>query len=75
MINKIRTNPAFAAAFYFIITWAAFPVTAWLVSLRKGITFAAAASSPYIVGIFLLGSMISAYRMYYKTKNSVMQSK
>ena len=75
MINKIKTNPAFAAAFYFIITWAAFPVAALLASYLKGITFAAAASSPYIVGVFLLGSFISAFRMYDKTKNSAMQSR
>ena len=69
MINKIKTNPAFAAAFYFILTWVGFPVAALAISLLRGITFAAAASTPYLLVIFPLGSIISAIQMYFKTKN------
>ena len=68
MMSKIKTNPALAAAFYFILTWAAFPVAALLRSYIKGITFTEAASAPYMITIFAAGSVISAIRMYYKTK-------
>ena len=68
MMNKMKTNPALAAAFYFILTWAGFPVAALLRSLIKGTTFTAAASTPYLITIFAAGSVISAIRMYYKTK-------
>ena len=70
MMNRIKTNPALAAAFYFILTWAAFPVAGLIASHVKGITFAAAVCTPYIIGSFTLGSIIAAVRMYSKTKNS-----
>ena len=69
MMNKIKTSPAFAAAFYFILTWVAFPVTALIASHVKGITFAAAAFTPYMIGTFSVCSIIAAVQMYSKTKN------
>ena len=71
MKNMIKKNPAFAAAFYFILTWAGFPVAAFASSQLKGITFAQAASTPYMIATFALGSIIAAVQMYNKTKNSV----
>ena len=70
MMNRIKTNPALAAALYFILTWAAVPVAGLIASHVKGITFAAAVCTPYIIGSFTLGSIIAAVRMYSKTKNS-----
>ena len=69
MMNKIKTNPTFAATFYFILTWIGFPVAALATSQLRNITFAAAASRPYLITIFALGSIISAFQMYFKTKN------
>ena len=69
MMNSIKKNPALVAAFYFILTWVAFPVTALIVSHRKGITFAEAAFTPYMIGIFAFGSIIAAVQLYVKTKN------
>ena len=68
MMNKIKTNPALAAAFYFILTWAAFPVAALLRSYINGITFTEAAFTPYMITIFTAGAVISATRMYFKAK-------
>ena len=69
MMNKIKTNPTLAATFYFILTWIGFPVAALAVSLLRDTTFAAAASRPYLITIFTTGSIISAFRMYFKAKN------
>ena len=70
-MNILKKSPAFAAAFYFILTWAAFPVAALISSHVKGITFAAACCRPYMITTFALGSIIAAFSMYNKTKNNL----
>ena len=70
MMNMIKKNPAFAAAFYFILTWIGFPIAAFVISHLKGITFAAAASTPYLIAVFAFGSITSAFQMYNRTKHS-----
>ena len=67
---KIKTNPALAAAFYFILTWTGFPIAGLAVSHLRHISFAAAAFTPYMISIFAFGSIISAVQMYFRTKNS-----
>ena len=68
MMNKIKNNPTYAAVFYFLITWAAFPVAAFLKSIIYDISFGAAASSPYMIAIFSGASCIVAIEMYNKAK-------
>ena len=70
MMNMIKKSPTFAAAFYFILTWVAFPIAAFVSSQLKGITFAEACARPYLITTFALGSIIAAFQMYNKTKNS-----
>ena len=75
MMNKITTNPILSAAFCFILIWAVYPAAALLFSYMTCTTFAAAASMPYIIAVFIMVSIISAQRMYHRTKNSAMQSR
>ena len=70
MMNMIKKNPTVAAVFYFILTWAGFPIAALLGSYLKGITFAAACCTPYLIATFALGSVVAAVQMYFATKNS-----
>ena len=70
-MNMIKKSPTFAAAFYFILTWVAFPVAAFISSQIKGITFAAACSRPYLIATFAIGSIIAAFQMYNKTKHNI----
>lgn len=70
MMNKINSNPKYAAIFYFLLTWAGFPLAALIRSAIRDITFAEAACTPYMIGIFAVGSIISASQMYWKTKNA-----
>ena len=67
-MNKIKTNPTYAAVFFFLITWAAFPAAALLKSIICGISFGAAASSPYMIAIFSGCSVLSAIQMYNRAK-------
>ena len=69
-MKNILKIPAFAAVFYFILTWIGFPVAAYIISHVRGITFAAAATMPYLLWTFALGSIVSAVAVYTKTKNS-----
>ena len=69
MMSKIKSNPALAAALCFILTWAAFPVAGLIASHLKGITFAAAVCTPYMIGSFSVCSIIAAVQMYNKMKN------
>ena len=68
MMNMIKRNPAVAAVFYFILTWAGFPLTALAISQLRGISFAEAVCLPHVILIFSVGSVISAIQMFYKTK-------
>ena len=68
MMNMIKSNPKYAAVFFFIITWAMFPVAAFLKSIIYGISFGAAASSPYMIAIFSGASCIAAIEMYKRAK-------
>ncbi len=70
-MNIIKKSPTFAAAFYFILTWIGFPIAALLSSQLKGITFAEACARPYLIATFALGSVIAAFQMYNKTKNTM----
>ena len=70
-MNIIKKSPAFAAAFYFILTWIGFPIAALLSSQLKGITFAEACARPYLIAMFAFGSVIAAFQMYRMTKDSV----
>ena len=70
-MNIIKKSPTFAAAFYFILTWIGFPIAALLSSQLKGITFAEACARPYLITMFALGSVIAAFQMYNKTKNTM----
>jgi len=72
MMNKIKTNPTLAAAFYFVLTWMGFPLAAFVNSQLRGISFAEAACRPYILATFILGSTVAAVSMYFKTKDSLM---
>ena len=72
MINKIKTNPTFAAAFYFVLTWVGFPLAAFVCSQVRGISFAAAACRPYLLATFVMGSMAAAVSTYFRTKESFM---
>lgn len=71
MKNMIENNPAFAAAFYFVLTWAGFPIAALISSQVRGISFEVAASTPYILFTFVFGSIIAAFQMYVRTKRSL----
>ena len=64
MLRCIHTN-------YFILTWIGFPIAALLSSQLKGITFAEACARPYLIAMFALGSVIAAFQMYNKTKNTM----
>ncbi len=68
MMNKIRTNPKFAAAFYFVLTWIGFPIAALVISYVKGITFGAVAATPYLIITFALGSVVAAFQGYSRAK-------
>ncbi len=70
MMNKIKTNPTFAAAFYFVLTWVGFPLAAFVSSQVRGITFAAAACRPYLLATFILGSLAAAVSMFFRTRES-----
>ena len=70
MMNKIKTNPALAAAFYFVLTWIGYPIAALLSSYIRGISFTAAATRPYMIVCFVVASIIAAFQMYNKVKNS-----
>ena len=69
MMNKIKNNPTYAAIFYFILTWAGFPLAALIRSLLRGISFGEAACSPYMIVLFAAGSVISAMQMYNRVKS------
>ena len=71
IMNIIKKSPAFAAAFYFILTWIGFPIAAFISGHLKGITFAEACARPYLITMFALGSVIAAFQMYNKTKNTM----
>ena len=70
MINTIKKNPVFASAFYFILTWAGFPIAALISSHVKGISFAAACSSQYMIFIFVFGSIVAAVQTYIRVKEA-----
>lgn len=70
MMDKIKNNPKYTAIFYFLLTWAGFPLAALVRSAIRDITFAEAAFTPYMIGIFATGSIIAAVQMYWKTKNA-----
>ena len=74
MKKLLKNSPVFAAAFYFVLTWAGFPIAAFASSYLKGITFAEAATRPYLITTFVLGSIVAAAQMYNKTKNSVLKA-
>ena len=69
MMNKIKNNPTYAAVFYFLLTWAGFPLAALVRSSLRGISFGEAAFSPYMIAIFAAGSVISAMQMYNRVKS------
>ncbi len=71
MKNMIENNPVFAAAFYFILTWAGFPIAALISSQVRGISFEVAASTPYILFTFVFGSIVAASQMYIRAKKSL----
>ena len=70
MMKKINSNPTYAAIFYFLLTWAGFPLAALVRSSLRGISFGEAAFSPYMIAIFAAGSVISAMQMYNRAKFS-----
>ena len=70
MMNKIKNNPTYAAVFYFLLTWAGFPLTALVRSSLRGISFSEAAFSPYMIAIFATSSIIAAIQMYNRAKYS-----
>ena len=69
-MNKIKNNPVYAAVFYFLLTWAGFPLAALIRSNLRGISFGEAAFSPYMIALFATGSVIAAIQMYNKAKYS-----
>ena len=70
MMNKIKNNPTYAAVFYFLLTWAGFPLAVLVRSSLRGISFGEAACSPYLIAVFAAGSIISAMQMYSRAKFS-----
>ena len=75
MMNKIKNNPKYAAVFYFLLTWAGFPLAALLRSVLRDISFTEAAFTPYLISTFAIGSIIAASQMYWKTKSTCITEK
>ena len=71
-MNKIKITPILAAVMFFILSWTGYPAAALLFSWLNGITFAAAAAMPYMIGFFSLASIFLGYWMYNITKKSAM---
>ena len=72
MMNKIKTNPTLAAALNFVLAWMGFPLVAFINSQARGISFAEAACRPYVLAIFVMGSIAAAVSTYFKTKETFM---
>ena len=70
MMKKINSTPTYAAIFYFLLTWAGFPLAALCRSALRGISFGEAAFSPYMITLFATGSIIAAIQMYNRAKYS-----
>ena len=70
MKNLFKKSLAFAAAFYFILTWIGFPIAALIMSQVRGMTFGAACATPYLIATFGLGSLAAAFSGYSKAKNA-----
>ena len=71
MINKIKNNPTLAAICFFLLTWATFPLVALVRSLIRGVSFAEAATHPYVIMLFVVGSLVEAFTIFRKTAERV----
>ena len=68
-MSKINTNPAVAAIFYFVMTWAGYPLAAMIRSLVKGISFTEAAMTPEVYLVYAALAIITSVQMYLKVEN------
>ena len=68
-MSKINTNPAVAAIFYFVMTWAGYPLAAMIRSLVKGISFTEAAMTPEVYLVYAAVAIITSVQMYLKVEN------
>ena len=70
LMNNVRTNPTFAAIFYFVLTWVGFPLAAFVSSQVHGVSLATAAGSLYLISTFALGSLAAAVSAFFSTRDS-----
>ena len=68
-MSKINTNPVTAAIFYFVMTWAGYPLAAMIRSLVKGISFTEAAMTPEVYLVYAAVAIITSVQMYLKVEN------
>ena len=68
-MSKINTNPVAAAIFYFVMTWAGYPLAAMIRSLVKGISFTEAAMTPEVYLVYAALAIITSVQMYLKVEN------